>query len=170
MFLLFYARRDGASAEARRRLGGGSEGAGTPTASVPADVMGKTRADRPEGLAPPPPQPTEGGHCRNCGHPLPRQPDPSPEVDVVVQENEEGAIDLDDLDAYIEQATSVIERQQNGEPAGSVTDAKRRLTAALAANQLLNDTDFARQVAATLDREAPTGDYSALTELERLAA
>jgi hypothetical protein len=87
-----------------------------------------------------------------------------------VQENEEGAIDLDDLDAYIEQATSVIERQQNGEPAGAITDAKRRLTAALASNQLLNDTDFARQVAATLDREAPTGDYSALSELERLAA
>ena len=89
---------------------------------------------------------------------------------VVVEENEEGAVDLDDLESFIEEATSVMERQQNGAAENELTDAKRRLTAALASDELLNSTVFARQVAASLDREAPTGGYSSLDDLDRLAA
>ena len=169
-FLLFYAR------DVRRRLTTrAGDGAESPSAATvpPVDVMGQPRNNTSAPGADP------RASCRNCGFPLSPPPPPRRgepllpvrEIDVVVEEdNADGAVDLDDLEGYIEQATSVVERRTGGAPPRELTEVKRRLTAALAADDLLNSTDFARQVAVTLDREVPTGSYSSLAELERLAA
>ena len=81
-----------------------------------------------------------------------------------------GGVDLDQLDAIINDATSLIDNHSTDSDTGDAVAAKSQLMAVIASDELLTSTDFARQLASTLDQEVPTPAFSGLDALQSIAA
>jgi hypothetical protein len=113
-----------------------------------------------------------GGVCGTCGRPVGESSSSrtSMAMDVVTRDdNAEGTIDLDDLEDIIAQTSAIQEGAEQGQDAQQLTLAKMDLAGILAADAHIGSTDFARQVATTIDHKAPT-DFSVVESIERLAA
>ncbi len=81
-----------------------------------------------------------------------------------------GMVDLDRLTEVINDAASLIENHSHETDTELALSAKSQLMAVIAADDFLTSTDFARQLATTLDTEVPTDAPSGVDTLQSIAA
>ena len=81
-----------------------------------------------------------------------------------------GLVDLDRLTEVIDDAASLIENHSHEVDTELALSAKSQLMAVIAADDFLTSTDFARQLATTLDTEVPTDAFSGIDTLQSIAA
>lgn len=80
------------------------------------------------------------------------------------------AIDLDQLSEIIDRTASLVGAHADGSNIPQAESAKSQLMDVIAADLSLSTTDFARQIAATLDNKVSTPPYSDVEPLQTAAA